>query len=103
LLIDQHEICGIGVAWASEILYEAGIAPDEKATWFEFLGETEPLIEAIILVRRRAIQRYRENLKGNMISFVNEWFENLYELRKPIMRVYNKGLEKRVSGRIFYM
>jgi hypothetical protein len=103
LLIDQHEICGIGVAWASEILYEAGIQPDEKSSWIEFLGEKEALIEALLSIRQRVLQRYTENLKGNMVSFVNEWFQNLYEIRKPIMKVYQKGLEKKISGRIWYI
>lgn len=103
LLIDQHEICGIGVAWASEILHEANLSPTDKSNWFNFLSLTEPLICALIAVRKRAVDRYKAHLQGDMIDFINKWFENLYEIRKPIMHVYKKGVEQRVSGRIFFV
>lgn len=103
LLIDQHEICGIGVAWASEILFRAKILPTDKASWFEFLNLINPLVDALIEVRGEAIKKYKDFLKGDMHVFVNEWFKNLYNIRQPIMQVYQTGQEVKISGRSFYV
>lgn len=103
LLLEQNEICGIGVAWASEILYYAKIHPTEKANTLEFLGVDKNLVDAIILVRDFMIKKYMNVLDKNNKKFVNEWFENLYKIREKYLKVYRKGQEIKLSGRNFYI
>jgi formamidopyrimidine-DNA glycosylase len=103
LLIEQNELCGIGVAWASEILHNAKINPTEKAHTLEFLNLIEPLINSIIYIRDKMIKNYLQNIGVDNIKFVNEWFENLYKIREKDMKVYKKGDEIKVGGRIFYI
>ena len=100
LLIDQHELCGIGVAWASEILHCCSIRPDEKPNTFDFLDIKEKFFEAVINVRDRAKKEYMKYLERNN-NIVDQWFENLYEIRT--MTIYKKGTEFNVAGRTFYI
>ena len=104
LLLEQNELCGIGVAWASEILYYANIHPSEKANTLEFLGVDKNLIESIILVRDFMLKKYLQSIKINSKKFVNEWFENLYSVREKYLKVYRKDSAKeiKISGRSFY-
>ena len=103
LLLDQHEICGIGIAWGSEILHKAGINPSEKANTFIFLSLTDPLIDAIISTKEKVIKLYSQVLKQDGRLFVNGWFNNLYKIRESSMSIYKKGIEVTVSGRTFYV
>lgn len=100
LLLDQHEICGMGVAWVSEILHVCNIRPDEKPHTFDFLGIYEIFFEALLSVRERARKDYIVSL-SNPQMVIDHWFENLYAIRKMV--VFKKGKEFSVSGRIFYI
>jgi formamidopyrimidine-DNA glycosylase len=65
LLIDQKEICGIGVAWASEILHIAKINPALKTNLLQFLDLINALLDAIIQVRDKFLKIYLQNLHSN--------------------------------------
>ena len=95
LLIDQHDISGIGVAWGSEILANASIHPSTLATEIN----AERLVESMIEVRETAMNVY-DNYKEDPEQFVSKWFINLYFIRQ--MKVYKKATIVLVSGRKFY-
>ena len=95
LLIDQHEIAGIGVAWATEILADAGIHPTASAIDIDI----DKLVESIISVRNMAMETY-DNYDEDPERFIDRWFMNLYFIRR--MKVYKKGTEVMVYGRKFY-
>lgn len=103
LLLDQHEICGIGTAWGSEILHMAKIKPQEHANTLEFLNLSTDLIDALIAIRQKAVKMYLNILNEKPSKVVNEWFRNLYAIREPHMKVYKKGTCVKVSGREFYI
>ena len=96
LLLDQHEICGIGVAWGSEILNKAGIHPTELACNVDI----EKLVDAMIYIKNESISIYRNISLYDPVDFANKWFRNLYLVRD--MKVYKTGKEVSVSGRTFY-
>lgn len=96
LLLDQHEIAGIGVAWGSEILHRASIHPTALADTVNM----ETLVNAMIDIRDHGIAMYRNISVGDPEYFANRWFGNLYNVRK--MEVYKVGKEVSVSGRKFY-
>ena len=96
LLLDQHEICGIGVAWGSEILHTAGISPIDLANTID----VNRLVDAIINKRDYSISQYKNISIGDPEYFANRWFGNLYNVRE--MEVYKIGKEVMVSGRKFY-
>ena len=102
LLLDQHEICGIGVAWGSEILGECGIRPTEKANLLNFLNLSDSLVDSIINIREKIVKIYSDTLKGCMKSFAQRWFENLYSIRKLKFYKSVNAEQVSVSGRIFY-
>ena len=103
LLIEQKEICGIGVAWASEILHLAKISPSLSANRIGFFDLTDALIDAIVKVGRDVVKLYSSKIIKDEKKFVNKWFHNLYEIRKEYMKVYKKGTIVKVSGRDFYV
>lgn len=103
LLIDQKEICGIGVAWASEILFQAGISPVLKSNLLDCLNLVDKLVESICNVRDKILPVYVKNISKNSKSFINHWFDNLYTIRTPFLQVYKKGEILRVSGRDFWV
>jgi formamidopyrimidine-DNA glycosylase len=103
LLLDQKEICGIGVAWGSEILHVAKIHPTTKTNLLQFLDLIDNLVSAIITIRDKFKKIYLETMPQNNKKFVNEWFLNLYKARENDMNVYKKGSCVRVSGREFWI
>ncbi len=103
LLIDQKEICGIGVTWASEILFHAGVSPLLKSNLLDCLNLLEKLIESICSVRDKILPIYVQAIPQNSKKFINEWFDNLYSIRTPYLQVYKKGQVVRVSGREFWV
>jgi formamidopyrimidine-DNA glycosylase len=103
LLIDQKEICGIGVAWASEILHISKIHPGLKTNLLQFLDLINGLLDAIISTRDKYIKIYSQIITADRKKFVNSWFHNLYEERKKHVHVYGKGEILRISGRDFYI
>ena len=103
LLLDQKEICGIGVVWGSEILKHAQIHPTLKTNLLQFLDLIDNLVNAMITIRDKFKQIYLESMPQNNKKFVNEWFSNLYKAREKEIRVYKKGEIVRVSGREFWI
>lgn len=99
ILLDQSKICGIGVAWGSEILKLANLQPQLPANQQNLVS----LAGVMIHVRDNIQNTYMETLKKeiNLIQFVNSWFENLYEIRN--MQIYKKGKKVEVSGRNWWV
>lgn len=98
LLLDQSKISGIGVAWGSEILFKAGLRPDMRAC-DQVLNK---LVESMIEVRENIKKLYSEQLdEDNCREFINNWFENLYEIRN--MNIYKKGCQVKVLDRNWWV
>lgn len=110
LMLDQSKICGIGVAWGSEILFKAGVQPNVKARDQDLCN----LVQSIIDVRETIQETYDaeliktielsnafgyDNLK--LRQFINNWFTNLYEIRT--MDIYKKGAKVLVLGRSWWV
>ena len=105
LILDQKKICGIGVAWGSEILFKADLRPDVRAC-DQVLTK---LVDSIILTREKIKEIYDLELNRTMQVckiydnntklrvLINDWFENLYEIRE--MDIYKKGCKLQVLGR----
>ena len=99
LLLDQSQICGIGVAWGSEILHRVGLKPDVKA----FEQDLSGLVKGLIEVRNEITALYSSELTKaeDVKEFINSWFHNLYKIR--VMNVYKKGTQVKVSGRTWWV
>ncbi len=99
LMLDQSEICGIGVAWGSEILHVAGLRPDMPA----HVQDLSQLSTAMLTTRETIMALYQEflNSSDDPILFVDLWFENLYEKRN--MQVYKKGTKVEVLSRNWWV
>lgn len=105
LILDQKKICGIGVAWGSEILFKADLRPDVRAC-DQVLTK---LVDSMILIREKIKEIYELELNRTMQVckiydnntklrvLINDWFENLYEIRE--MDIYKKGSKLQVLGR----
>lgn len=101
LLLDQSRISGIGVAWGSEILAKAGLRPDQTAKNQSLTNLADAMIEvraSIQILYENTLQKY--NSKNDLKDFINQWFANLYEIRK--MQVYKKSTSVAVGGRTWY-
>ena len=103
LLIDQKELCGIGVAWASEILNLSKISPGLKSNLLQCLNLVDKLVDSILAVRDKFLKIYLHSICIDKRKFVNSWFYNLYEVRKPHLKVYGKAEKIKISGREFYV
>lgn len=99
LLLDQTEISGIGVAWGSEICHMANVDPTKKAKDSHF----DSFVHTLIQLRGEVQQLYLQELNScsDRPSFIHEWFENLYAIRK--MKVYQCGTKEKISGRTWYL
>lgn len=98
LLLDQSKISGIGVAWGSEILYKAKLNPNIKACE----QNLDNLVNCLIEVREKIKMAYKEHLDNSISeNFINEWFDNLYKIRK--MDIYKKGSKIEVLGRTWWV
>ena len=98
LMLDQTKISGIGVAWGSEILFKAGLRPDMRAC-DQVLNK---LADSMIEIRENIKKFYSEQVdENNCRAFVNNWFENLYEIRD--MNIYKKGSKIEVLGRSWWV
>ncbi len=100
LLLNQDEISGIGVAWGSEILYRANLNPDIKACE----QNLDNLSDIIIDIKNEIKPIYNNYLNENendLKFFINEWFDNLYKIRK--MDIYKKGKPLNISGRKWWI
>jgi formamidopyrimidine-DNA glycosylase len=97
LMLDQSEICGIGVAWGSEICKNCGINPKSKAKDIDL----EHLIKSMLFIRKKITIEYNKYiLTQNLIDFVNNWFTNLYSIRT--LEVYKKGIQIDIAGRTWW-
>jgi hypothetical protein len=98
LMLDQAKISGIGVAWGSEILFKAGLRPDMRAC-----DQTlSKLADSMIEIRENIKKVYNEQVdESTCREFINEWFDNLYEIR--VMSVYKKGSKIEVLGRSWWV
>ena len=99
LLLDQSKICGIGVAWGSEILYKAKLNPDLKACEQSLDKLVDSMIEIRIQIEDTYINLYYDN-KDDLKELINDWFENLYKIRK--MNIYKKGSKIHILGRSWW-
>ena len=63
LLLDQSKICGIGVAWGSEILFKANLRPDIRACDQNLTNLVNIMIEV-----REQIKKVYENGLTNVIK-----------------------------------
>lgn len=98
LMLDQTKISGIGVAWGSEILFKAELRPDMRAC-DQVLNK---LADSMIEIREKIKKEYSNQVNEyNSKEFINEWFENLYEIR--VMTVYKKGSKIEVLGRSWWV
>lgn len=98
LLLDQKRISGIGVAWGSEILHHANLSPDLPSN----KQNIENLSESILFIREQIKKKYQDFMdEKNNRETINEWFENLYEIRE--MKVYKKGKKINVLGRNWWI
>jgi hypothetical protein len=93
LLIDQAHIAGIGVAWGSEVLREAGLAP-HVACNAQAVTDGR-LVDALVRVRDRALATY--SASGLPVA---GWYRALYAVRD--MTVYKTGTAMEVSGRTWW-
>jgi formamidopyrimidine-DNA glycosylase len=100
-LINQNKISGIGVAWGSEILYRAGVRPDDSANHTNL----SKLSNAMIEIREEIKNLYEIELnkyeQTEIKNFIEEWFENLYKIRN--MKVYKVGKKITISGRTWWI
>ena len=98
LILDQTKISGIGVAWGSEILFKANLRPDMR-TCDQVLNKLADTMYDVGMIVK---QKYTEELEEwDTKSFINEWFENLYEIRD--MNIYKKGSKLTVLGRSWWV
>jgi formamidopyrimidine-DNA glycosylase len=95
-MLDQTKISGIGVAWGSEILFRAGLRPDVRACD----QNLSTLADSILYIRNDIKNIYEKELKEPE-TIINNWFENLYEVRE--MHVYKKGSKIEVLGRSWWV
>lgn len=105
-LLDQDEIAGLGVAWISEIAHIADLTDSDLSHKCNNLDELKRyrLIDAMFQVQtivKDIILNQTTNLDS--ISFVNEWFENVYRIRAPFIRVYRKGRPVLIGSRQFWV
>ena len=99
LLLDQSKISGIGVAWGSEILQTAKLSPSLKACD----QDLDLLVDAMVKVRDDIKEVYSSELERyiNALSFVNNWFKNLYDVRN--IKVYKMGTKIQILGRSWWV
>jgi formamidopyrimidine-DNA glycosylase len=102
LILDQSKICGIGVAWGSEILYKAKLNPDLKACDQSLDKLADSMFEICTQIQDTYINYHNENYDNNNLKeLINDWFENLYKIRK--MNIYKKGTKIQISGRSWWI
>jgi len=104
LLLNQNHICGIGVAWGSEILFRAGLRPELRACD----QNLSKLVDVMIEVRNEIKELYQnllnDSINNNTVKdFINNWFSNLYEARENMTKIYKKGTKIAVLGRNWWV
>jgi len=109
LILNQSKICGIGVAWGSEILFKANLRPHARACD----QDLNTLVDSMIEVRTKIQETYELELSrtlevckiynnnNKLRLFIDDWFENLYEIREMV--IYNNGFKMEVLGRNWWV
>ena len=109
LILNQSKICGIGVAWGSEILFKANLRPHASACE----QNLNTLVDSMIEVRTKIQETYELELSrtlevckiynnnNKLRLFIDDWFENLYEIREMV--IYNNGFKMEVLGRNWWV
>ena len=98
LILDQTKISGIGVAWGSEILFQARLRPDMK-TCDQVLIH---LADSILSIRQQIKDIYEKELKEKGAeALIRNWFDQLYKIRN--MNIYKKGSKLNVLGRSWWV
>lgn len=109
LILDQKKICGIGVAWGSEILFKAELRPDVRACdqvlnklVYSMISIREKIKEIYNLELNRTLQVCKIYDNNNKLrELIDNWFENLYQIRE--MDIYKKGSKLQVLGRSWWV
>ena len=109
LILDQSKICGIGVAWGSEILFKADLRPEVRAC-DQVLNK---LVDSMVVIRKNIQETYELELErilevckiynnnNKLRLLIDDWFENLYEIREMV--IYRKGSKFQVLGRSWWV
>jgi len=98
-LLDQDEIAGLGVAWISEIFFIAGLKQEDMSGKGKDLDELKKfkLVDAMMQVQTINKLIMMEMVKDlDSETFVNQWFQNLYQIREPYLKVYRKSFARSV-------
>jgi len=105
VLLDQDEIAGLGVAWISEIAHLAEFTEIDLAGKGKDLDELKKhkLVDAMMQIQSINKLVLIEEIKDlDSVSFVNSWFENLYRIRQPFIKVYRKTRPVLIGSRQFW-
>lgn len=98
LMLNQHLISGIGLAWGSEILYESYLRPDMRCC-DQVLNR---LANAMLKIRGNIKKKYIEELdSSDCKEFINQWYINLYEIRDTT--IYQRGSQLKVLGKYWWV
>ena len=104
VLLDQTVLAGLGVAWASEVLHEAGLLPDVRASHQNLSKLTPALLAVRERIRAVYLAEWDAVVSGctgdPLVAFTRGWFQNLYSAR--VMAVFKKGQAVNVAGRTFW-
>lgn len=107
LMLDQSQIAGIGVAWGSEILFQANLSPELKAIdQFTDASIVNHFVTILAHVGTHALYQYDLYLskakdKQELKTLIQDWYHNLYSERT--MHVYKKGKKRKVGGRSWWV
>lgn len=106
LLLDQHRIAGIGVAWGSELAHRAGLDPRRPACQ----QSMDDLTNAAIQLREHIMECMYAPARVQMAASpedarraVNTWFHNLYAMRREFLCVYKVGTPAVIGGRTWWV
>lgn len=105
LMLEQSRLAGIGVAWGSEILFQSGNRPEEKACH----QDLSHLVSSLVAIRQMVMTLYEKQgkschgKKACLHEFVQSWFHNLYVARSPKLAIYQRGTPLVVSGRTWWV
>jgi formamidopyrimidine-DNA glycosylase len=106
VLLDQEEIAGLGVAWISEIAHLSNFTEIELSAKGKDLDELKKfkLVDAMFQIQT-IIKNFLFDLIKDLdsVSFVNEWYENLYKIREPFIKAYRKGRPVLIGSRQFWI
>lgn len=97
LMINQAEIAGLGVAWISEICFDAGVDLSKKAKDLDLKSLPESMLKIQNYVKDELFSKF---VDVDSATFVNNWFRNIYAART--MKAYKKTSAVTVNARQFW-